>query len=208
MRHAGLSFSGRWATRLAVWLAPPHKAATVLAKMNPAGFVAPSAVLYHTALTLGKNILIGDRVIIYRAKQGGPVVLGDRACVLRDTAIETGYGGSVDIGADTWIQPRGQVNAYLGSIRIGIGVDVAPNCALYAYDHGFKRDRPIREQALTTKGDIVIKDRAWLGVGVIVLSGVCIGKGAVVAAGSVVTGDIPDYCIAAGTPARVVGQRI
>jgi acetyltransferase-like isoleucine patch superfamily enzyme len=207
MRHAGLDAKGRWATRLATWFAPPHKAATLLAKMNPIGFVSPSAIIHHTGLTLGANILIGDRVILYQAKDGGRIVIGDRACVLRDTAIETGYGGEIFIGSRTWIQPRGQVNAYLGSIRIGAGVDIAPNCALYAYDHGFAREKPIRDQALTTKGDIVIGDHAWLGVGATVLSGVNIGEGAVVAAGSVVTEDIPDFCIAAGSPASVVGER-
>lgn len=207
MRHAGLDLKGRWATRLAMWFAPPHKAATALTRMNPMGFVAPSAVIHHADLTLGANILIGDRVILYQAKGGGRIVLGDRACILRDTALETGYGGQISIGSQTWIQPRGQVNAYLGSIRIGTGVDIAPNCALYAYDHGFARENHIRDQALTTKGDIVIGNHAWLGVGATVLSGVNIGEGAVVAAGSVVAEDIPDFCIAAGSPARVVGER-
>ncbi len=53
----------------------------------------------------------------------------------------------------------------------------------------------------------VIEDDVWLGYGAIVLTGVVIGKGAIVAAGSVVTRDIPAYSIAAGVPAKVVGQR-
>ena len=60
---------------------------------------------------------------------------------------------------------------------------------------------------MQTKGGIVIGDDAWLGVGVIVLDGVKIGKGAVVGAGSVVTRDIPDGAIATGVPARVVKMR-
>ena len=186
---------------------PPHKASYVLAKMNPQGYIAPSAIIYHSDLQLGANILIGDRVIIYQAKDGGAVKIGDHVSILRDTAIETGYNGSITIGRTTWIQPRCQLNAYLGSITIGVGVDIAPNCALYAYDHGFAPDKTVREQALETKGDIVIEDHAWLGVGVIVLSGVRIGKGAVIGAGSVVTKDIPDDAIAVGNPARVVKMR-
>ncbi len=53
----------------------------------------------------------------------------------------------------------------------------------------------------------VIESDVWLGYGVIVLTGVTVGRGAVVAAGSVVTKDIPPYSIAAGVPACVVGQR-
>jgi acetyltransferase-like isoleucine patch superfamily enzyme len=207
MRYAGLNTLGRVATRFATWFAPPHKLSYKLANMNPKGFIAPSAVIYHSDLHLGKNVLVGDRVIIYQAKDGGTVELGDRVAVLRDTAIETGFGGSLSIGSETWIQPRGQINAYLGSIYIGSGVDIAPNCALYSYEHGMVPDRPIREQPLETKGDIVIEDHVWMGVGVIVLSGVRIGKGAVIGAGSLVNKDISDYAIAVGVPARVVKMR-
>ncbi|CAH9061882.1 2,3,4,5-tetrahydropyridine-2,6-dicarboxylate N-acetyltransferase [Pseudoalteromonas holothuriae] len=54
--------------------------------------------------------------------------------------------------------------------------------------------------------DIVIKQGAWLGTGVTVLAGVTIGEGAIIGAGSVVCKDVPDYCIAAGNPAKVVKQ--
>jgi acetyltransferase-like isoleucine patch superfamily enzyme len=207
MRHAGLDRVGRFATRLATWFAPPHKASYKLAGMNPLGYIAPTVTIHHSDLRLGKNVLIGDRVILYQAEQGGPIQLGDRVAVLRDTAIETGFGGSVSVGTSTWIHPRGQVNAYLGSIHIGQGVDIAPNCAFYAYDHGFLADKTIREQPLETKGDIIIEDHAWIGIGVIVLSGVRIGRGAVIGAGSVVTKNIPKNAIAFGVPAHVVKMR-
>jgi acetyltransferase-like isoleucine patch superfamily enzyme len=53
----------------------------------------------------------------------------------------------------------------------------------------------------------VIESDVWLGYGVIVLTGLTVGRGAIVAAGSIVTKDIPPYSIAAGVPARVIGQR-
>jgi acetyltransferase-like isoleucine patch superfamily enzyme len=84
---------------------------------------------------------------------------------------------------------------------------IAPNCAFYPYDHGILPGKPIREQPLETKGDIIVGDEAWLAFGVIVLSGVKIGSGAVIGAGSVVTSDIPDGAIAVGAPARVVKMR-
>ena len=64
-----------------------------------------------------------------------------------------------------------------------------------------------KNQPLASKGPIVIEDDAWLGLGVIVLDGVTIGRGAVIGAGAVVTGDVPPYAIAVGVPARVVGSR-
>ena len=55
--------------------------------------------------------------------------------------------------------------------------------------------------------EAVIEDDVWLGYGTVVLTGVTVGRGSVVAAGSVVTRDIPPYSIAAGVPAKVIGQR-
>lgn len=207
MRFAGLSWWGRIATRLATLCAPPHKDSTTLSDMNPRGYIAPSATMYHSDIRLGANILIGDRVIIYQAEGGGTVHIGNRVRILRDTTIETGYEGSLSIGDETWIHPRCQLNAYKAPIEIGRDVQIAPNCAFYSYDHGFAPDERIKAQPLKTKGGIVVGDHAWLGVGVIVLSGVRIGNGAVIGAGSVVTHDVPDGAIAVGVPARVVRMR-
>lgn len=207
MRYAGVGFIGRIATRLAAWPAPPHKARQSLARMNPRGYVSPDAVLYHSDLRLGANIFMDDRVVIFQRKGGGPAMIGDRVSIYRDVVIETGEGGSLIIGSDSSIHPRCQINAYVSGIRIGNGVMIAPSCALYSYDHGFLPDQPIRKQPLQSKGPIIVEDGAWLGYGAIVLSGVRIGKGAAIGAGSVVTHDVPDGAIAVGNPARVVGMR-
>lgn len=207
MRYAGLSPSGRIATRLATWFAPPYKARTYLARLNKKGYIAPNASIHHQNLHLDNNVFIGDRVAIYQAQEGGLVKIGKRTHIHRDSIIETGAGGSLTIGAETHIQPRCQFSAYKGSIKIGSHVQIAPNCAFYPYNHSFALGEPIKKQPLQTKGGIIIDDNAWLGVGVIVLDGVRVGRGAVLGAGSVVTHDIPDEAIAVGMPARVVKMR-
>lgn len=58
-----------------------------------------------------------------------------------------------------------------------------------------------------SKGAIVVEDEVWIGMGAVLLSGVRLGKGAVVAAGSVVTKDVPPYAIVGGNPARVIKYR-
>lgn len=63
------------------------------------------------------------------------------------------------------------------------------------------------EQEALSKGDIVVADDVWIGYGATVLSGVHIGQGAVVAAGSVVTRDIPPYAIVGGVPAKIIKYR-
>jgi acetyltransferase-like isoleucine patch superfamily enzyme len=207
MRFAGLTPLGRIATRLATWGTPPYKGRAYLARLNKHGFVAPDASIFHANLQRGQHVFIGERTVIYQASEGGPVVLGDGVHLHRDSIVETGMGGSVVIGANTHIQPRCQFSGYKGSIRIGRGVQIAPYCAFYPYDHGIDPGDLISKQPIQSKGDILVDDDAWLGVGVLVLDGARIGKGAVIGAGSVVTSNIPDYSIAVGVPARVVKSR-
>jgi acetyltransferase-like isoleucine patch superfamily enzyme len=207
MQFAGLNSLGRIATYFASLSVPPYKAKAFLANLNPRGYVAPGASIHHEHLNLGKHVFIGDRVVIFRSKEGGAVTIGDRSRIHRDSIIETGKGGSLTIGTDTHVQPRCQFSAYLGKIVIGSHVQIAPNCAFYPYDHGFDTNEMIQKQPLQTSGGITIDDDAWLGVGVIVLDNVRIGRGAVVGAGAVVTRDIPAGSIAAGNPARVFKTR-
>ena len=207
MHYAGLSRFGRIATRLATWFAPPFYGRQYLAKLSPNGYISHNATIHHPHLCLSAGIFIDDRVLIYQDKEGGPVKLDRKVLIYRDTIIQTGAGGSVTIGAYSSLQPRCHLSAYKSPIQIGRDVQIAANCAFYSYDHGMSPGELMRNQDLQTKGGIVVEDDAWLGVGVIVLDGVRIGKGAVVGAGSVVTQDIPDGAIAVGVPARVMKIR-
>ena len=207
MHYAGPTAVGRTASRLASWFAPPHKARVYLARMNAHGFIEPNATIYHSKLKMGPNVFIGEHAIIFENTGGGPVELGSRVNIFRHTILETAHGGSILLEDEVSIHPRCQLNAYVSSIRIGTGTMIAPNCALYPYDHGIAPGRPIMEQPLESKGPITIGREAWLGVGVIVLGGVEIGDGAVIAAGSIVTQNIPENAIAAGTPAKAIKMR-
>lgn len=207
VRLAGLGPLGRCAARLAVLPVPPYKGRARLARMDRRGFIAPGAVISHPGLRLGANVFIGERVVIYQAPDGGPVALGDRVHLHQETIIEVGAGGSVQIGPDTHIQPRCQISSYGRAITIGSNVQVAPACAFFPYDHATSPGLPLRQQPLVSRGAIVVEDDVWLGYGVVVLSGVRLGTGAVIGAGSVVTRDIPAGAVALGIPARVTSFR-
>ena len=87
-------------------------------------------------------------------------------------------------------------------IAIGNHVAVAPDVYFLAAGHDYSRlDLP------DTAGSITVGDYVWIGARSIILQGVTIGEGAVVAAGSVVTRDIPPYTVVAGVPARVIKER-
>ncbi len=207
MRFSGLSCSGRLAARLAAWTMPPYYGCVPLSRLNSNGFCSPTAKIHHAKLDIGEHCFIGDRVTIYQDREGDEVRLSNGVHLHNDTTIQTGQGGAINIGTNTHLQPRCQLSAYVGSISIGSGVEIAPNCAFYSYNHNMLPEIPIREQSLSSRGDIKIGDDAWLGYGVIILDGVNIGKGAVIGAGSVVKDDIPDNAIAVGIPARIVSNR-
>lgn len=93
-----------------------------------------------------------------------------------------------------------------GRIVLGDDVLIAPSVFITASDYGTVAGSLPKAQPKVER-DVVIGAGTWLGTGVIVVAGVTIGRGAVVAAGAVVTQDLPANCIAAGVPARVVGER-
>jgi len=98
-------------------------------------------------------------------------------------------------------------NGY-GGIEIGDKVLIGNNSILYSHDHVFSDlEKPICCQGLEKK-PIVIKDNVFIGCSVVILGEVVINQGAVVAAGSVVTKDVPENSIVAGVPARIIGDRV
>lgn len=192
---------------LAVRLAGPYKRRRKVASAAGRAVIAPGATVRCADLRLGPGAYVDDGCLIFSHDAASGVEVGEGASVLRGTIIETGSGGSVHIGAGTHIQ-AGCILAGFGRLHIGCNVQVAPRCAFYPYSHVFDDPaRTIAEQPLRSRGGIDIEDDVWLGVGVIVLDGVRVGRGAVVGAGAVVTRDVPALSIAAGNPARVIGRR-
>lgn len=204
---AGPGPAGRLASWLAGLFTRPFYGRMRLAALSPRGYIDPRADISHGDLRRGKHTLIAKGVTIYQGDGGGPVVLADGVFLNNNTIVQTGRGGSVIIGERTNIQAGCHISAFQSSIHIGRGVDIAPNCGFFPYNHGLAPGEAIRAQPLGSRGDIVIGDDAWLGFGVVVLDGVRIGNGAVIGANAVVTNDIPDGAIAAGNPARVVKMR-
>jgi maltose O-acetyltransferase len=111
----------------------------------------------------------------------------------------------VQIGDDVYIADGLIIVEELaGRERLAIGdrVSMAPRVTIVLSSHP-NRSR-IRPFAPTARGDVTIEDDAWIGAGAVILPGVRIGRGAVVAAGAVVTADVPALTIVGGQPARAI----
>lgn len=197
----------RIGTAVASLGSPPYYGRQRLAGFSVRGYRSGRARIHHRHLRLGRSVYIADGVTIYEDRGEGMISIGDFARIHDFVYLQTGAGGSITIGSRTHIQAHCHLSAYLGSINIGDHVQIAPNCGFYPYDHSFAADLPIDQQPFRSRGPIEIADGAWLGFGAIVLSGVRIGEGAVIGAGSVVTRDVPAMAIAAGNPARVLDYR-
>lgn len=109
--------------------------------------------------------------------------------------------GDVIIGDHTRI---GLYNTIIGPVIIGNHVNLAQGIIVTALNHNFdKTFKRIDEQGIST-APIVISDDVWIGANAVILPGVTIGRHSVIAAGAVVTKDVPDNCIVAGVPAKMI----
>lgn len=96
----------------------------------------------------------------------------------------------------------------IGPITIGANVMMGPECAIYTVNHQHNRtDIPMIEQGYTHPKPVIIEDDVWIGRRVIILPGVQISKGTVVAAGAIVTKSFPPYSIIGGNPAKLIKCR-
>lgn len=142
---------------------------------------------------------------------------------VRGTLIEIGAGCRIDsfvkvkpVGGDgeIVIGPNSYINSgtviYSGNgVRIGSNVLIAANCTLAPVNHEFRdRARLIVEQRfMPSRGGILIEDDVWIGCNSVILDGAILRRGCVIAAGSVVKGELPAYAVCAGSPAVVKDYR-
>lgn len=203
-----LPWIGSLFLRLARALAGIHKERRFLAALTAWPWISPSAeVQLRGCHRIGQNVFIDDLCIIHMPDGTGTLELAEGVSLWRGSILHIADGGSLRVGPDSHLQADTVITA-LGKVEIGARVQIAPRCAFYPYDHGFlDASRPIMDQPLVKKGGIHVEDDVWIGTGVILLDGVRIGRGAVIAAGAVVTRDIPANAVAAGNPARVIKMR-
>ena len=164
---------------------------------------------YGSHITLGNGVYLDSGVYLHALPAG--ISIGDNTMVMHHTMLHVfNFRGlphaGISIGKNCFI---GEYNVFRGQGGISIGDDVytGPMVQFVAVNHVFSDPHtPIREQGITAKG-IVVENDVWLGSGATVVDGVTIGRGSIIGAGAVVTGDIPPYSIAVGVPAKRIKDR-
>jgi galactoside O-acetyltransferase len=153
---------------------------------------------------LGPNSRISQGILFYDAEN---ISLGGNFSAGRNCSLGA-INGELKIGDYASLAENVQINAsQKGRIVIGNYVMIAPNVVLRASDHVTIRvDKLMREQG-HSGGDIVVEDDVWIASNVVVVADVRIGKGAVVAAGAVVTKDVEPYTVVGGVPAKFMKKR-
>lgn len=148
----------------------------------------------------GKNVYIGKHCAL---KGKSNIVLEDSVTVRPYTQIWS--GGTVRIGKESEIGERCRISI-ANSLEIGKKVLFSPNVYITDCDHEYRNvDIPIIDQGIVQKGQKVsIGDGSYVGINAVIVGNVKIGKHCVIGANSVVTKDVPDYCVAVGSPTRVI----
>lgn len=167
-----------------------------------------------------KSIIGNVRCMIHHIKHGdspyigircklinlGEIIFENNVTIRPDSHIYVDSSSKLIIGSDSEIG-RGSTIAASSYIKIGRGVLTGPHVFISDHNHEYRNPQEhIYKQGIhMNQGDSVeIGEGTWLGTNVVIAGNVKIGKQCVVGANSVVTKDIPDYCVAVGSPAKVI----
>lgn len=159
----------------------------------------------------GRNFIAQDHCEINGLSKQG-LVFGDKVtigsyAIIRPTNL---YGG--EAGEGLKVGNNSSIGAYSyigcsGYIEIGDNVMMSPRVSIYSENHNFgDMTIPMIEQGVT-RSFVKIEDDCWIAANSVILAGVTVGKGSIVAAGSIVTKDVPPYSIVAGNSAKLIKSR-
>ena len=153
-----------------------------------------------SGITAGKSVYIGKHCSL---KGKHHITLED--CVTVRPYAQIWSGGAVRIGKGSEIGERCRISI-VNSLDIGEKVLLSPNVYITDCDHEYRNvDVSVIDQGIVQKGQKVsIGEGSYIGINTVIVGIVKIGKHCVIGANSVVTKDVPDYCVAVGSPAKVI----
>jgi len=157
----------------------------------------------HDRIVLGRGCKIHAQASVDATRSPG-VRFGDKVTLNRYAYVQGGNGG-VRLGDRVGINNFSIVNG-TGGVDIGDDTVIGPGARIISYQHRYALGATIQSQPVDARPIRIGRD-VWLGANAIILAGVTIGDGAVVAAGAVVRDDVPANAVVAGVPATVKKMR-
>lgn len=164
-----------------------------------------ASIELNAKLSMGHNLRLGSSAETYlKMHAGSSLIVNGNFRAFYGSSIEVFSGGVLTLGS-------GYINsdcviACSNRITVGDGAAIARGVCIYDSDHHEISDD--QGTLINLPAPVMIGNHVWIGLGVIILKGVKIGDGAVIAAGAVVTHDVPPRCVAAGNPAKVIKENI
>jgi acetyltransferase-like isoleucine patch superfamily enzyme len=180
----------------------------LLAAMGSGTAIGPGVTMRCPGrISLGNSVFIENNVVLDAKGGGGRIRLGDSVLVGKDSIFSCA-SAPITVGDDVSIGSGCLVRAGTAPVTIGSAVTIGAHAVIISGNPSYRRlDIPMKQQVGSRLG-IVIGDDVWMGVGARIVDGVRVGSGSVIGAGSVVIGDVPDFSIVAGVPARIIRSRL
>jgi acetyltransferase-like isoleucine patch superfamily enzyme len=157
----------------------------------------------HIRLNIGEKCYINGSFTLER--ETGKISVGDRTYI--SAGVNIICASSIEIGSDV-LMAWGItiVDHDSHSTRWMERIDDVENWRIGLMEGGPKRAALLKNWNVVAISPVIIGNKVWIGFNSIILKGVHVGEGAVIAAGSIVTKDVPAYCVVAGNPAKVVKE--
>jgi acetyltransferase-like isoleucine patch superfamily enzyme len=153
------------------------------------------------------NGFTADGNVVLDAKGDGSAIKFGNAVFSGKNTIFSCASAIIKTGDEISIGPHSYIRASRGDVHLGSYITIGAQTVIISGNPGYKNlEIPMMKQDGEAKG-ITIGDDVWMGVGVRIIDGVKVGSGSIIGAGAVVNKDLPDYAIAAGVPAKVIGSR-
>lgn len=137
-------------------------------------------LLNNSSITLGKNLIL-EKYVTLKSFGTGELIIKDNVYINKGTTIVSH-----------------------NKIVISEGVLIGPNVMIFDHNHDRKKELSNKGTQHYKSSPIYIGEDVWIGANSVILSGITIGKGSIIAAGSIVTKDVPENAIVCGNPARII----
>ena len=164
--------------------------------------------------SISKDVSYQKTSKIIRSKLSGNIKLEENT-----TIVSSIITGDVEIGAYSYLSgPNINIHSCINKVKIGRFCSIARGVQIQEYNHPINKlstsflkkklshSNSIKEE-IESKGEVIIGHDVWIGANAIILSGVKIGTGSIIAAGAVITKDVPPFAIVGGNPAKIIKFR-